>query len=1092
MNRNWNRMSHVNTTVRCLGTAVIVLCLARSATAQDVLQPVVPKYLRGRNDAERSGTHDAGNIRTVFYNYGMVGSYPDDPINVDLSIFHSAEVPKGTGMNYTDGITPFVLARVMQRTGVPAYIMETGFRERQVESPYTQKIMRFEPRPGYLQADPGINVGRSIAMSNDNRTWPSTWPDKANDPYDPGWPGSWNGYFGKVANADQESFFVMDDDFYDALDFYPDPARDMTRRGLGLRVEVRGFQWANPQATNVIFWHYDIVDEGTTDFSEIIFGLYMDSGVGGSTYSCDGIAESDDDNAYFDRSFGLNLTYTWDKFGHGTDLSSNCSVTGYLGYAYLETPGNSYNGMDDDQDGIVDEKRDGGPGDLVIGRDNIRGRVQSMYGLTQFETAYGPLSSRPAYRVGRWWTGDENLTWVADYDDVGGDGLAGTNDPGEGDGMPTDGEPDYNQTDKDESDQIGLTGFKMNRIKGPSRSDPVDDIVFFGLWPPLLYQQFTDPNPSARFDNSVIVNYNIGFLFASGPFQLPKGKRERFSLALAYGADLDELRTQVKTVQQIYNANYQFAVPPPVPVVRAQTGDTFVRLSWSDVSERGIDPVTRENDFEGYRVYRSTDPEFRDPKTVTNARGTGTFGNGKPVAQYDLKNGIKGFSKQVIDGVAYDLGTDAGLMHAYTDTLVNNGQEYFYAVCAYDRGSDSLDFYPSENAIPVSRTPRGGVVLPPNVVEVRPEPNVPGYADASVFPVQHVAGSGTGEIRIEVVDSKQVPDARTYHLRFLTDRVNGIHASRYELVDSVLQKAVFSFGTDFSGEGRGPVGNGLLPVITTPDYPAHDSLQSGFRTGSVTNAKLRITNVDADSMDVRRTGYPNDFRITFGAAPLDTSVLSIYGDPMPVKFRIEALLPSGAQKMQFYFLDANADSTLSVAGDLLIVVTSFPERSSPVVTWLVQIDTTSPGGAAAVIPPRAGDIYDAKLNIPIGSDDRYSFTVSGQRIDAAAGGKGYTSSPYVVPNPYVGAASFEPERFAVTGRGERRMEFRGIPVGAVIRIYTVAGYLVQTLQHDGSTDAMVAWNLRTKDNLEVAPGLYLFHVEANGFDAYTGKFAIVR
>ncbi|MCC6396171.1 MAG: hypothetical protein IT282_04070 [Bacteroidetes bacterium] len=1092
MNRIGNTYTRPNTSTRLPGALAVLLLLAGSLFAQDVLQPVVPKHLRGRNDAERSGTHDAGNIRTVFYNYGMVGSYPDDPINVDLSIFHSAEVPKGTGMNYTDGITPFVLARVMQQTGVPAYIMETGFRERQVESPYTQKIMRFEPRPGYLQADPGINVGRSIAMSNDSRTWPGEWPDKLSDPFDPGWRGSWNGYFGKRPNADQESFFVMDDDFYDAWNFYPDATRDMTRRGLGLRVEVRGFQWANPQATNVIFWHYDIVDEGSTDYSDIIFGLYMDSGVGGSTYSCDGIAESDDDNAYFDRSFGLNLTYTWDKFGHGTDLSSNCSVTGYLGYAYLETPGNSYNAQDDDQDGIVDERRDGPAGDLVVGRDNIRARVQSQYNMTMFETFYGPLESRPAYRVGRWWTGDENLTWVGDYDDVGGDGLDGTNDPGEGDGMPTDGEPDFNQTDKDESDQIGLTGFKMNRIKGPSRSDPVDDIVFFGLWPPLLFQQFTDPDPSARFDASVVLNYNIGFLFASGPFQLPKGKRERFSLALAYGADLDELRTQVKTVQQIYNANYQFAVPPPVPVVRAETGDTFVRLSWSDVSERGIDPVTRENDFEGYRIYRSTDPEFRDPKVVTNARGTGSFGNGRPIAQFDLKNDIKGFSHQVIEGVAYDLGTDSGLKHTYTDTLVNNGQEYFYAVCAYDRGSDSLGFYPSENAIPVSRTPRGGVVLPPNVVQVRPEPRVPGFIGATVFPVRQLQGTGTAEISIEVVDSKQVPAAGTYHLRFATDRPNGIHASRYELVDSLTQKAVFSFGTDFAGEGRGPVGHGLLPVIKTPEFPQVDTLRSGFRSGAVTNAKLRITNVDPDSTDVRRPGYPNDFRITFGATPLDTSILSIYGDPLPVKFRVEAVQPTGAQKMGVYFLDANADSTLSVAEDMLIVVTSFAGASSPSVTWLVQIDTSGPGGAAAVIPPAAGDIYDALLSIPLGDADVFSFAVSGQRVDGADALGDYASKPYVVPNPYVGAASFEPERFAVTGRGERRMEFRGVPVGATVRIYTVAGYLVQTLRHDGTTDSMIPWNLRTKDNLDVAPGLYLFHVEAQGFDDYTGKFAIVR
>jgi len=67
----------------------------------------------------------------------------------------------------------------------------------------------------------------------------------------------------------------MDDQFYDAWQYFPD-SRDTTRVGLGLRVEVRGFQWANPQAGNVIFWHYDITNEGTTDYTDnIIFGLFV-------------------------------------------------------------------------------------------------------------------------------------------------------------------------------------------------------------------------------------------------------------------------------------------------------------------------------------------------------------------------------------------------------------------------------------------------------------------------------------------------------------------------------------------------------------------------------------------------------------------------------------------------------------------------------------------------------------------------------------------------------------------------------------------------------------------------------------------------
>ncbi|HEX9660183.1 MAG TPA: hypothetical protein VGA18_07770, partial [Rhodothermales bacterium] len=411
------------------------LAVISSLAAQD-LQPVVPPDQRGKIDAERQGNHDANRMRTRFYNFGMVGDFE---VNPDLSIFHSVEIPRGTGLNYSDGITPFVLADIIQENSRQAYIMETGYRERQGRSPVTDQVMRFEPRFGYFERDPSINQGRAVAISNDPRTWPGAadasgalnpasspencWIDKVEDPDDPGWCGSWNGFFGKRPSADQESFSVMDDQYYDAWNFFPD-SRDRTRRGLGLRVEVRGFQWANPQAQNVIFWHYDVVNEGTTDYDDnIIFGLYMDSGVGGSAVSCDGVAESDDDNAFYLTDFGEDLVYTWDKGGHGTNLSSNCAPTGYLGYAYLETPGNPFNGIDDDEDGMTDEVRDGGPGEMIEGQDAIRATVTARYDLISFERELGPLEEKPAYIAGVWWTGDEDMDWVAEFHDTGADGV---------------------------------------------------------------------------------------------------------------------------------------------------------------------------------------------------------------------------------------------------------------------------------------------------------------------------------------------------------------------------------------------------------------------------------------------------------------------------------------------------------------------------------------------------------------------------------------------------------------------------------------------------------------------------------------------
>ncbi|MDX1429104.1 MAG: hypothetical protein R3282_02400, partial [Rhodothermales bacterium] len=502
----------------------------------------MPKGQRGQVDAEREGTHDANRIRTVFLNYGMVGDFEGNP---DLSIFHSVEVPKGSGLNYSDGITPFVLARIVQNNGTPAYIMETGYRERQGTSPVTGKTMRFEPRFGYFEVNSGINAGRSIAISNDPRTWPGAtralsganlspdecWRDKVNDPDDPGWCGDWNGFFGKRPNADQESFFVMDDDFYDAWDFFPDSrdaglAPSERRRGLGLRVEVRGFQWSNPQAANVIFWHYDIVNEATTDYDDIIFGLYMDSGVGGSSVSCDGYGETDDDNAFYTTEFGQDLVYTWDQRNTGVSLTSNCAKTGYLGYAYLETPGNPFDGVDNDEDGVLDERRESGPGQEIIGQDAIRAYVESNYDLALFEREYGPLEDRPAFKTGVWWTGDEDLDWVADLHDTGADGVFATEsnpaDTGELDGRPTEGETNFDRTDINESDQIGLTGIKLNRIRpGPGASGEVDAIVFNttgAQWPRRLYEQFSDPDPAVRFDTPLVENFNIGFLFASGPF----------------------------------------------------------------------------------------------------------------------------------------------------------------------------------------------------------------------------------------------------------------------------------------------------------------------------------------------------------------------------------------------------------------------------------------------------------------------------------------------------------------------------------------------------------------------------------------------
>src|SRR5262249_20146852 len=179
----------------------------------------------------------------------------------------------------------------------------------------------------------------------------------------------------------------------------------------------------------------------------------------------------------------------------------------------------------------------------------------------------------------------------------------------------------------------------------------------------------------------------------------------------------------------------------------------------------------------------------------------------------------------------------------------------------------------------------------------------------------------------------------------------------------------------------------------------------------------------------------------------------------PAKFQVFALADTGETRLQFAFIDtSNAtrpfDGTLSLPLETIDVLTRPPGQPTTTAdfTWRLQLDPTRPSGSA-LRPARGGDVFRIRLKVPFEPGDAFSFTTAGET--AAPAGTAGKSEPYVVPNPYLGAASFEPAPFNIKGRGERRVEFRGLAQGAVIRIYSVHGDLVQTLRQDGSLDGFV-------------------------------------
>jgi hypothetical protein len=67
-----------------------------------------------------------------------------------------------------------------------------------------------------------------------------------------------------------------------------------------------------------------------------------------------------------------------------------------------------------------------------------------------------------------------------------------------------------------------------------------------------------------------------------------------------------------------------------------------------------------------------------------------------------------------------------------------------------------------------------------------------------------------------------------------------------------------------------------------------------------------------------------------------------------------------------------------------------------------------------------------------------------------------------------------------------------LPAGAEVFIFTARGEHVKTLIHDQNIhDGTVSWNLKTKENLDVAPGIY-FYVVKSSFGSKKGKIAIIK
>jgi len=123
-------------------------------------------------------------------------------------------------------------------------------------------------------------------------------------------------------------------------------------------------------------------------------------------------------------------------------------------------------------------------------------------------------------------------------------------------------------------------------------------------------------------------------------------------------------------------------------------------------------------------------------------------------------------------------------------------------------------------------------------------------------------------------------------------------------------------------------------------------------------------------------------------------------------------------------------------------------------------------------------VYAAKTTKPFVKGDQYTFTTKAVKYDPA-NRDSILNRIYVVPNPYVAYSLTESPGTTSARRGENDLQFRNLPPKCTIRVYTMVGELVTTIQKDDNT-SVARWNILSSEGQRLAYGIYLYHVDAPG------------
>ena len=555
------------------------------------------------------------------------------------------------------------------------------------------------------------------------------------------------------------------------------------------------------------------------------------------------------------------------------------------------------------------------------------------------------------------------------------------------------------------------------------------------------------------------------YIQCSHGFDLPSGATVRLVYALVAGADSADFVANCDMAQQLYDAHYVGPEPPTTPTLRARAADRRVYLSWNDTSEVGVDPLSQVNDFVGYKLYRSEN-------------------QGKTWGEVNYQTGNTCLSVDYTPiGIWAVNNPGDPIPHSFVDTGLYNGVDYWYCLAAFDTGDTVV-------GVDVLQSGFGIANQTPNVVSATPHNNPAGHYDA-IATVEHTY-TGTqlpsdGEVAPVVFDESQMTNSE-YEVTFR----DAPEETYWYLINTTTGDTLLADQNRYDGdENLYNVGDGIRVIVQNPPAEPADYFQSAFGGSGTT---LSIS--DFSGPVIPLTGWTDSL---YGLAKFrdryeirysgDTTWAQSLWDPF-----YGMTYPTTA--VPFAVWDVTANQRVSLVVDKWPIDGTWnPDDAVTIVNY--PYDTTSDLATVAfpdrygwrftldgsVYNPTIGDVLTidgAPLN---GPGDVFTFKTDGVNAAAATN---QMKDIRVVPNPYYAQYSSMVE----TGQGEAVIEFQKVPDKCTIRIYTLTGDLVNTINHDDGTGT-ARWNLQSSSQQQVASGIYIYHVESP-YGERLGRFAIIK